>query len=182
MMDQEIKTNISFVLKSLIKILSSKNISSSDLKSLGNRLMDNISLFKDKNCISLSVLIHSLYKIFSKNSEMDRSLLKGLIEQALRNINSDLDFENSLKSIFVHIKKYDDNLDRSVIQILRHAQIKKGLKVYEYGVSIGEAANTIGVSRWEILEYLGSSTIIDREGAEPTTSKQRFLFTRGIFK
>jgi hypothetical protein len=181
-MGPETKQSIIDVLNKLDLILAEKYISLADLKSLGNKLMYDISLFQDNDCISLSVLIHSLYKIFSKNSDLDRKTLRKLIKKTLSSVHNEARFSIVLKKIFIHLNKYDNHLDRSVVQILKHAQVKKGLKIYEYGVSISEAAKTIGVSKWEIMAYLGSSNILDREFNEPKNSKQRLAFTRRLFK
>jgi len=181
-MNLESKEIIKKVLKSLKELLSSSNISSFELKKLSNQTMENISLFHDQDSISLSVLVYSLYKIFSKNDTISGTSLCKLVDKSLSVIDDEPQFRTSIRKLFDQIKKYDKNLDVNILHLIKHAQIKKGLKVVEHGVSIGQASEIMGVSKWEIMEYLGTTKIIDRDANTRIDAKTRINFTRGLFK
>lgn len=180
-MNQEIKSNILFVLRSLKDMLSSNKLIIADLKKLSNRLMNDITLFHDKDCISLSVLVYALYKIFSKNSDFDRANLKRYISSAISSIDNDAEFRANMRALFDHLKKFDTNLDSTIIQTIKHAQVKRGLKMYEDGLTIGQAAEIMGVSKWEIMEYLGPTNIVDKDPTLRVDSRERLQFARSLF-
>jgi len=181
-MQPEIKTNIVSILRSVRKMLASNKIISSDLKRLSNQIMEDVSLFQDKDSISIAILVYSLYKVFTKNESIEKRQIKALITKAIASIDVEAEFRSYIRLLFNQIKKYDKNIDSNILEILRHAQIKKGLKVYEHGLSIGQAAEIIGVSQWELMDYLGTSNIVEKDIYTRVDNKTRLNFTRGLFK
>jgi len=181
-MNDEVRKNILYVLESLKSMLLKNEIVISDLKMLSNSVMEDVSLFHDRDSILIGVLVYSLYKIFSRNSGFDKRPLKSLIQSSIKKIDSEVEFHRSIRSIFDQINKYDKNVDQDILSIVEHAQIKKGLKVYEHGISIGQAAEIIGVSKWSIMEYLGRSDVIDKDPNMRVDQKTRLLFARSLFR
>ena len=53
--------------------------------------------------------------------------------------------------------------------------------MYEHGISLGQVADALGVSMWELMDYIGKTRIVDKFGSE-TDIKQKLEFTRGLFK
>ncbi len=181
-MEELIKQNIIDVLNSLKQILNSPNIISADLKKLSNQLMEDVSLFHDQDSISIVVLVYSLYKIFNKDRDLDKTNLIKLLKKAIISINIDIQFRTNIRKLFDQIKKYDDHLSTNIIDIIHNAHIKKGLKVYEHGLSIGLASEIIGVSRWKLMEYIGNSNLVSEDEKYRIDNKTRLNFTRGLFK
>ncbi len=181
-MNDEIKNNIISVLTSLRDMLSSDRMISAELKSLNDSIMENVSLFRDQDSISVSILVYSLYKIYSKNSSLEKKTLHKLVKSALDGINNEATFRTKIRSVFDHLKKFDKNLDTNILQIIKHVQVKNGLKMYGLGISIGQASETIGVSKWEIMDYLGSYDIVDKDSNNRIDPKTRLHFTQGLFK
>jgi len=169
-------------LEFLKKLLSEKNIDTSKLRDYSSNLMEEVSLNKNQDSISLSVLSYSLYKILSKNSSIDTKPLLSLIDEVLEDKDSKVRFRASLKKLFDQIKKYDVNLDANVLHIIKQAYINKGIKLYENGLSIGKASEIMGISKWEIMEYLGSSNIVDTDANARIDCRDRLEFTRGLFQ
>ncbi|MFT4343674.1 MAG: hypothetical protein ACMXYE_02915 [Candidatus Woesearchaeota archaeon] len=170
------------ILTQLYKMLSRKYVITADLKRLSNQLMEDVSLFHHRDAISVSVLVYSLYKIFSRDANLDRTELVRLVKKSLDVLHKKTQFRTSLRSLFDHIKKYDKNLEINIVNLIKHAQIKRGLKVYEHGLSIGQASEIIGVSKWEIMEYLGPRSIVDEDSAARIDVRSRLEFARGLFE
>jgi tRNA U34 5-carboxymethylaminomethyl modifying enzyme MnmG/GidA len=181
-MNPDSKKNIFDVLQKLHDMLSSNKIIVSELKALSNKLMEDVTLFCDKDSISVSVLVYALYKIFSKDSKLEKASLKKLVKTSLSSIDNEAKFRTSIRKLFDNIKKYDKNLDYTILQTIRHAQIKKGLKVYEHGLSIGQASEIMGVSKWDMIEYLGDSYIVDDAPGHKVDFRERLDFARGLFQ
>lgn len=181
-MQDEIKNNIRSVLTEVKEIFDSKRIVASEFKRLSNSLMEDVSLFRNQDSISLAVLVYSLYRIFNKNRDLDKKQLLKLIEKTIKSIDIEPQFRYNLRRMFDLIKKYDKNIDTKIVQIISQAHIKKGLKVYEHGLSIGQAAEIIGVSKWDLMDYLGTSNLVDRDENRRIDHKTRLNYARGLFK
>jgi len=181
-MNPETKQKVISVLTSLKEILSSDQVTPTRLKQLSEELVEGASLFNDPDCISVSVLAYSLYKIFSKNLDIEKTSLLGYVSAALGSVDNDTRFRSDIRKLFDHLKKYDKNIDTNILQIVKHVQVKNGLKMYEHGLSIGQAAEVMGVSKWNIMEYLGASSIVDQDSSQRIDCKTRLNFTKGLFK
>ena len=181
-MDTEIKQKVISVLTSLKEILSSDQIIPTKLKQLSDELVDGASLCHDQDCISISVLAYSLYKIFLKNLNIEKTSLLEYVKIVLDSVDNDIHFRSNVRKLFDHLKKYDKNIDINILQIIKHVQVKSGLKMYDHGLSIGQAAEIMGVSKWNIMEYLGASSIVDQDSSYRIDCKTRLNFTKGLFK
>ncbi len=153
-----------------------------DLRELSNDLMEDVTVSRNKDSITICVMLYSLYKIFSKNSSIDRKPLVKLIDKALENENNTVRFRTSLRKLFDQIKKYDSNIDSNIMHIIKQAYINKGLSLYEHGLSVGNAAEMMGISKWEIMEYLGGLPIIDTDENARIDCRDRLNYTRGLFE
>jgi hypothetical protein len=176
------KENIRIILNSVREMLESDRIISSELRKLSNEILEDVSLFQDQETISVTVLVYSLYKVFNKRRDLEKESLLKLLNKSISCIDNNQQFRTALRHIFDQIKKYDKNIDMNILQILKHSQVKRGLKVYEHGLSIGQAAEIIGVSKWQIMDYLGSSNIIDKDANSRIECRERLAFARGLFK
>ena len=181
-MSNQTKSLLKTVLVDLHRMLSRKYIITADLKRLSNRLMEDVSLFHHRDAISVSVLVYSLYKIFSRDAHLDRTKLAQFVKVSITNLDDEVAFRSSIRKTFDHIKKYDKNLDINIVHLIRHAQIKRGLKVYEHGLSIGQASEIIGVSKWEIMDYLGPRSIVDEDAGSRIDVRTRLEYARELFK
>jgi hypothetical protein len=181
-METETKKRVLNTLKSIRIILESGKVVPFELKKLSNSLAEDISLFHDQDSISIAVLTYSIYKIFNKNKDLEKRQLICLIKTAEKTIDIEPQFRNSIRLLFDQIKKYDNNIDTNMIKIIKHAQIKRGLKVYEHGISIGGASEIMGISRWNLMDYVGNYDIIDKDSNMRIDQKARLEFTRGLFK
>lgn len=180
-MSPELARRIHDVLEALVSMLSLPRVNAADLKRLSNELAEDISLFHHRDAISVSVLSYSLYKIFSKNPLLERRALVTLISKALKCLHAPIQFRTSIRKVFDELKKYDKDIESNILHMIRHAEIKRGLKVYEHGLSIGYAAEMMGVSRWEMMDYLGSRGIEDNSTYR-VDARTRLQFVRGLFK
>ena len=78
-----------------------------------------------------------------------------------------------IRNILKHIGRIDDKLKLYIDDVLDKAKIVKGSTLYEHGVSIGRAAELLGISQWELMSYVGKTKIIDRYKEEviPTNTR-----------
>ena len=184
-MQEVIKKEILAVLTKLALVLQSKvGVDITEMRQLSNEVIRNMSVFQDEDSISVAILIYSLSKIIErKERELDYSKVAGMINSSIQSLKSDNDdsFRKSIKNLFNFIRAMDAKLKLYIHEVINQAQIKKGCKLCEHGISVARASEVLGISRWELMHYIGKTTIID-QFSEPVNVSQRLRFARSLFE
>ena len=179
-----IKKDIITVLSDLVEILKVKEDSDiSQIKELSNHVVHNASVFQDEDSISVAVLIYSLSKIMErKQKDVDYNKILSMLNLCILNLknSNDESFRKSIKNIFNFIRMMDSKLKLYIHEVINQAQIKKGCKLCEHGISIARAAEVLGISQWELMHYVGKTTLID-QFSEPVNVSTRLKIARSLF-
>ena len=184
-MQEQIKKDIIAVLSDLIEILKVKDDGDIfQIKSLSNHVIHNASVFQDEDSISVAILIYSLSKIMERNEkELDYGKIRGMLNSAAASLKSNNEgaFRKSIKQMFSFIRTMDAKLKLYINEVINQAQIKKGCKLCEHGISVARASEVLGISRWELMHYMGKTTLIE-QFSEPVNVSQRLKFARSMFQ
>ena len=184
-MNDQIKKDIISVLTELAGILRErKNTDTAKIKSLSNNVVHNASVFQDEDSISVAILIYSLSKIIErKENDLDFNKAIAMINSALSNLknNNENGFRKSIGGIFNFIRTIDRSLKMYINEVINQAQIKKGCKLCEHGISVARASEVLGISRWELMHYLGKTTVHDRFSGQ-LGAPNRLKFARSLFQ
>lgn len=179
-----VKKDILEVLNELIEILKSKEESDiADIKELSNHVIHNASIFQDEDSVSVAVLIYSLSKIIErKQKDVDYGRIFSMLNSCISGLknNDDESFRKSIKNMFNFIRAIDSKLRIYIHEVINHSQIKKGCKLCEHGISVARAAEVLGISQWELLQYMGKTTLVD-QFSEPVNVSKRLKIARGLF-
>ncbi len=183
-MQEQVKKDILDVLQRLHDILKSKEDSDViGIRELSNRVVHNASVFQDEDSISAAVLIYSIYKLIERRpGEINYMKFSAFLEECISSLKTDdlETFRKSIKMIFNYIRMIDKRLKLYVNEVINQAQIKKGCKLCEHGISVARASEVIGISQWELLHYLGKTSLIDKF-SEPIGAERRLKIARGLF-
>ena len=70
-----------------------------------------------------------------------------------------------------------------ISQVMEDARIKKGAKLVDHGISVAQASDVLGVSQWELQNYLGKSGINEDMSLDDNKKKvvNKILFARKVF-
>lgn len=179
-----IKKDIIAVLTELTDILKVKEETDiSEIKKLSNHIIHNASVFQDEDSISIAILIYSLSKIIErKQKDLDYGRVLSMLNSCISSLkgNEDDSFRKSVKGIFNFIRTIDEKLKLYIHEVINQAQIKKGCKLCEHGISIARASEVLGISQWELMHYIGKTTLID-QFSEPVNALYRLKTARGLF-
>ena len=179
-----IKKDILAVLNELIEILKVKEESDvAEIRELSNHVIHNASVFQDEDSVSVAILIYSLSKIIErKQRNLDYEKILSMLDSCIENVknNNDEGFRKSVKNIFNFIRTIDERLKLYINEVINQAQIKKGCKLCEHGISIARSAEVLGISQWELMHYLGKTTILDQFNESVNISK-RLKTARDLF-
>lgn len=179
-----VKRDILAVLDELAEILKVKEESDIvQMRELSNHVIHNASVFQDEDSISVAVLIYSLSKIIERQQkELDYNKLIGMVDECIAALkkNNDEAFSKSIKNIFTFIKGIDRKLRLYIHEVVNQAQIKKGCKLCEHGISVARSAEVLGISQWELMHYIGKTTLID-QFSDPVNVSRRLKIARSLF-
>ncbi|MBR9675471.1 hypothetical protein GOV05_00500 [Candidatus Woesearchaeota archaeon] len=178
-MNEQVRTDILNVLNNAEKIIESEDFVG--LKDLSNHVIHNASIFQDKDSINIAVLIYSISKIFDRHKRVDQNIMKLLKKSKDSLTNNDLSkYEKNIKALYGEVSKTDDKLKVYIDKVISQAQIKKGSKIYEHGISLAQSAQILGISQWELMKYVGNTSI--NEGFEDDTKiESKIKFIKKIF-
>ena len=183
-MQDIIKKDILTVLAELVEILKEKEESDIiNMKELSNHVIHNASVFQDEDSVSVAILIYSLSKIIErKQRDFDYEKVMSMLNSCISNLKNDEDelFRKSIKNIFNFIRTVDEKLKMYIHEVINQAQIKKGCKLCEHGISIARASEVLGISQWELMHYIGKTTLID-QFSEPVNVSKRLKIARSLF-
>jgi Asp-tRNA(Asn)/Glu-tRNA(Gln) amidotransferase C subunit len=181
-MDETVRKDIISTLSEVIELLKVKEEADIlEIRNISNHTIHNATIFQDEDSISIAILIYALSKViersFGKINYMKFLDLLNGARSHLDKKNEDK-YRKSIKSVFGEISKIDKRAELYVEEVINQAQIKKGSKLHEHGVSIGRAAEILGISQWELANYVGKTSLTD---IETINAIDRVKFVRGLF-
>ena len=146
------------------------------LRELSDHVIHNAAVFQDKDSITVAVTVYSLSKLDKNHTKLAIPHLKNAVKYLEQGILGK--YEDEMKLI---IKDISDEKTKFYIQeVLERAQIKKASKLFEHGISLGQVADALGISLWEVMDYVGKTTIID-QFRQKTDVIQKLQMTRKMF-
>ncbi|MFH1849701.1 MAG: hypothetical protein ABH879_05945 [archaeon] len=180
-MNSIVKRDIIRILSTVLELIKATDKSEiSKLKELSNHTIHNASIFQDKDSVSIAVVVYALSKVIERKAVGDKIPL--LIRNARDFLAEDSEklFRECIKEILDRISYIDSGLGLYIGKVIEDAQIKKGGKLFEHGISVGKASELLGISQWELMSYIGKTGIIDST-PERTDTKRRLAFARQLF-
>ncbi len=152
------------------------------IKELSNNVIHNASIFQDEDSIGIAVLMYSLSKVMERGRlEVERILeLLAKAKEGLEALNLD-EYRLSVKLALRKISEADSRLKLFVNNVIDQAQLKKGCKICMHGVSVARTAKILGISQWELMQYLGRTGFHD-EIVETVSANDRLGFAREAFR
>ena len=178
------------VRKDLLAVLkkAQRHINSRDskkLKHISDYAIHNTSIFQDSDSLSLAVLMYAVSKLLERwgfggeYAEQIRNLL-GSAQLQLEQDNVE-GYREEIKKLVELVSTVEKQFKLYVEKVIEKAQIKKGSKLYEHGISMAQAASLLSVSQWDLMNYVGKTKISDTF-REAVPIGERLKFTRGLFE
>lgn len=180
-MEEIVKKDLLAVLKDTLNTLKQSVPSIAELKELSNHTIHNASIFQDEHSVSIAILIYSLSKIIERvKDKFDYSKIKNLLALAIEYLEDDNieSYHDFMAQIFSIISKTDIKFRVYIQEVIRQASVRKGSKLYEHGISASKTAQILGISPWDLYNYLGATSISD---TDISSVRDRLKYTRSLF-
>ncbi|MBX4212430.1 hypothetical protein KW787_03190 [Candidatus Pacearchaeota archaeon] len=136
------------------------------LKELSNQTIHCACTVQDTGSITIAVLVYALSKLIERkdymrikkwslftkrfNAFLDLAIKAAKEENEEKYTSYLFQARKALTSISVNLKPY-------IEEVIHKASINKASKIYEHGISLGQTSNILGVTQWELSEYMGQS-------------------------
>jgi hypothetical protein len=161
------------------------------LKSLSNQTVNTSSLTQDSDNIAVAVIVYSLSKIIERQ---DYRQLPGwkkfytnillYMDKSIKDIESKNYemFRDDFKMIRGSIENLSGKLKKYIKEVLRNAEINKASRLYEHGISMEQTANLLGITLYELADYVGKTGISDVPENKTMNTKERIKLAMEIFE
>lgn len=187
-MEEKVKTDILAILYDAALAIDANHID--DLKTLSDHTLHNLATFQDEDSISIAILIYSIAKICDRTKKdgaesafpvAEKMVIK--LKEAARYLehSNEKKYRKVIQNLFDYIKRNESKFIHYATEIIQQARIKKGSRVTEHGLSFGTVSQLLGISKWELMDYLGHTTVFEKENIRTKTVKERMKVAKGLF-
>ena len=161
------------------------------IRSLSNQTINTSSLTQDADNIAVAVIVYSLSKIVERQDYRQLPGWKKFYSNILLYLDKSIEdvenkdyerFREDFKMIRGSIENLSGKLKKYVKEVLRNAEISKASRIYEHGISMEQTANLLGISLYELADYVGKTGISDVPENYTRTTKDRIKIAMEIFK
>lgn len=161
--------------KHLIEVLEKtkeaiKNEDVLKLNDLSNETLHSASTYQDTGSITIAVIVYALSKLIERKNTLKIKNWKIFINKitsqfslaitALKEEKIDK-YQKYMEMARKSITSTSLNIKPYIQEVLRKASINKASKIYEHGISLGQTANILGITQWELSEYAGQTKVAD---------------------
>lgn len=189
-MEEQVKQNVIRVLGKIIEAIRDEDIKR--LKDLSNETIHDATVYQDEYSVTIAVLIYALSKIYEREIHYGKfkgwkifcfDCFRGLEVAKDKLVAGDIaGFDSVLKKYVSTMGKLDIKLRNYVQDVLRKAKINKASRLHEHGLSIGRTAELLGITSFELMDYVGKTYIADVKENITISAIERLKFSRGLFK
>jgi len=185
----EEKNHILNLLKQTKSAVSREN--TVKLKNLSNKTIHTASIKQDPDSITIAVIIYSLSKIIERKKytyyKEWPSFYKNYTDHIDKAINSMQEnkvelFRENINKIRKEIGNLSGKFKIYIQDVFRKAEINKASRIYEHGISMEQTAGLLGITIWELAEYVGQTGISDVNLSVTLPIKERIKQAEEIFK
>jgi len=181
-MQDTIRKDILSVLEQAIAALQAEDHHA--LGELSNHVIHDASIFQDDDSVSVAVLVYALSKVVQRccDEKLPFAHFIPLVQTArqLLQEGKEDEYRQRISTLFAEIRKVDEKLKLYITEVLEKAKIKKASKLHEHGISLARTAELLGISQWELQDYIGKTRIPDI--AAGVSARERLQRAREWFK
>jgi len=183
------KEHLMRILKETQKALKTRN--TFQLQSLSNKTIHSASVYQHTDYIIIAIIIYSLSKIVSQKDSLQIKNWENFVKSVNFNLSNAIislkredskNFLEDLKKTKTEITNLSISLKPYINEVLRKASINKASRIHEHGISLGQTAKLLGITQWELSEYIGRKEITDRRYSQTINTKIRAKMAMEFFK
>jgi len=187
-MKESIRKDILDILRDSIRAIKRDDIA--QLRELSDHTLHSSTIYQEEDSTAIAVVIYSLFKIYEKQRLQNHpgwQLFNNDVIKILESAYNSLitanfaQYKISIKKLFDIISKFEKAFGRYVTEVVEQSKIKKGSNLVNHGLSVGRTAELLGISSWDLMNYLG---ITDFADIQPRTigARERLRTAERLFR
>jgi len=168
------------VLKEARKAL--KNHNAFRLQRLSDQTIHSASVYQHTDYIIIAIIIYALSKVMFHREQIPEKSWNKFVDKMIAALkhaehalakNNHNEFMQNLKQAHALFKEIHPDMSSYVEAVLEKASINKASKIHEHGISLGQTAELLGLSIWDLTEYVGQGPAAEAPYALTKDVKQR---------
>ena len=161
------------------------------LKDLSNQTIHSASIYQDPDNIAIAIILYALSKLIERRAYQEykgwdrfERVYKDSIDRAIIALRrKDIEvYREQIGNIREAIEELSGDLKIYIEDVFRKASINKASRLYEHGLSLEKTAKILGITLWELNEYVGQKGIGDINLAYTLDLNQRIKLAEDIFR
>ena len=172
---------------------ASRAIKKSDVKVLrflSEECVRLSSVMQDPSVVTLAVLLYSYSKLFERQYYSKYTSWENVCYSCFTQFDAAIaalrvdDFGLFQKEISASVRllqKVEPQFKKHIEDVFHKARVTKGADVYAKGLSLGRTASLLGISSFELMDYLGVQRIADTKEHVSMPVMKRLDYTRELF-
>ena len=166
------------------------NGDSMKMRSLSNQTINTASLTQDPDNIAVAVMVYSLSKIIEREDyhglpgwNVFYKLFTSALDRSIKDIEKKDDdkFRRDFEMIRKAINKISGKLRKYIEEVFRQAEISKASRIHEHGLSMEQTANLLGITMYELADYVGKTGISEVPENKTLNVKDRIKMAERFF-
>lgn len=160
------------------------------LKDLSNQTIHSACAQQDSASITIAVMIYSISKLIERDDYMKieewDSLIKRfnyILDNAIEELKNEnySNYQKQIQKAREILESASINLKPYIQDVLKKAAINKASRIYEHGISLEQTAKILGVSIWELSDYIGQKTSAETKETKTMDTKKRARMAMEFF-
>jgi len=142
------------------------------LRNHSNEVIRHAALEGDKELALIAMVSYVLHKLMTKQHivthvkwKSNKASLLDALQAALSALKAGnfKKFDSSMNTFDRQLHKIDSYFSRFVQSLMHKARVKYAADAYFFGLSMSSAAELTGAERKRLQEYIGATTVTDKE-------------------
>jgi predicted RNA-binding protein len=159
------------------------------IRTLSDKTIHSSSIHQDVDNVALAVVLYALSKILEKKEsqenwhKLEKTIISSIDNAMIALKRDDIEvYRDQIAIIRNSIERISGNLKKYVEDVFRKASINKASRLYEHGLSLSKTAKILGITLWDLNNYVGETGIADINLAYTRDLNNRIKFAQNLFK
>ena len=187
--DKKEMQHIASVLRQTKKAL--RDADALTLQQLSDQTIHSATVYQHTDFITIGVLVYALNKLVAHKDKIKIKRWDALVTKLNNEVDKALleldrkdaeEFARHLEHIKDLLIDFSPSARQDIQEVLRKASVNKATRIYEHGISLSQTARLLGVTQWELADYVGQKNISDNPLNATIEVKKRAKMAEDFFK
>ncbi len=161
------------------------------LQQLSDQTIHSATIQQHTDFITIAVLLYALNKMVARHDKIKIKRWDSLVNKLSNEIDKSIaelerrdveEFARHLEHIKDLLIDFSPSAKQDIQEVLRKAAVNKAARIYEHGISLHQTAHLLGITQWELADYIGQRSIFDNPFNATIDVEKRARMAEDFFK